>query len=262
MKKLLLTPLLTVLSLTVAAQEVVSTHYTVSTITIDEGEAKESDFNFDFPFKPTKKSKTPKYPHVDVGVLDDLCMGFVGTANADVMPRNSMGRSFEIFSDRLVHFAYTPFSKGPKFMIGFGLGWKNLHSSSPFVYTNLGDDWKEKIAVERAPEGAKEVSSHVHMFNFMFPFIIQQKLTKDTRLELGAIMVVPSHACLKNKYTLNNSEITQKWDTAVLRPINWDFIATLSYDGVGVYAKYSPFNLYRPNCGPHTTTLSIGVILQ
>lgn len=261
MKKLILATLLAVITLSAAAQVEVSTQVTVSTITIDESEAKESDFNFDFPFKPTKKTTKPKYPRFDVEFLSDLCFGLVGTANADVMPRNSMGRSFEIFSDRLVDFAYTPFAKGPKFLVGFGLGWKNLHSTAPFIYTDLSDNWEEKISVELAPKGAKKISSHVHMFNFMFPFIIQQKLTRNARLELGAIMVVPSHACLKNQYTIDNSKISQKWDTAVLRPINWDFIATIRYNDIGVYAKYSPFDLYRPSAGPRTTTISVGIIL-
>lgn len=219
----------------------------------------ESDFNFDFPFA---RQRCPRqYDRFTFGIGLDCRIGFVGTANADVNPRYSMGRSWEAAFDRLAAFTYRPFRNGPRMSVGFGIETKRLTSTSGRMFVKEGDEYANAVGVGSAPAGASDIKARLDVFSLLVPFTVSQHLTSDVKFSLSAVMNIPTSMRVENKYKLDGQEIDVKWKTNAVRPINWDFKAVLSYDGWGWYVKYSPYSLFRDGCGPRTTTISTGLAL-
>lgn len=225
----------------------------------------ESDFNFEFPFSnaPFNKAKCSNpYNRFSCGITLGAYIGFVGTANDGVQPPYSMGRSYEGAFDRLITFGYQPARQAPKFSVSFGVAIKALTSKSGLMFTKEDDEWTDKVGVGAMPTGATDCKAQLSTTSLLIPFSIDQKLTRDLTLGLSAIMNMNTLMQVENKYKLDGEEITRKWRPYAARPISWDYMATLTYDGIGLYFKYSPDNIFNTGLGPKTTTLSFGLVTR
>lgn len=219
----------------------------------------EADFNFEFPFQKPRCSNP--YNRFQLGIPVECGAGLVGAVNSNVAPHYRMGNSWEFFISRLVYFGYTPVRNGPRLSAGFGLWVKNLESKDGRRFIEGGSKWANTVGLEPMPEGSSEHSAHLRLYSVTVPFTIEQRLAPELKLQLSAVMNVPTTLRVTNKYHLNGDEIKRQWDTNAGRPINWDFMGAISYDGIGIYVKYSPYNLFRDNCGPKVTTVSTGLII-
>ncbi len=221
----------------------------------------ESDFNFDFPFKPS--SSKPKRSILTMSFCESIGLGFVAeTTMADNGPRFDMNNSYEIFVPSLFNFIYTPFAGGPSFSVGFlGSGYKNLLTHQGFYFGRTGEPGKDAVTVEQMPEGSYKWSARIQQVSLYTPIAVRQPFGNRAFVELSGMLVLTRNGRLVNKYKIDGKKHEDSWNTNATRPLGFDMMLRVKYDNMGLYVKYSPTPTFREGAGPKLTTISTGIML-
>ena len=66
---------------------------------------------------------------------------------------------------------------------------------------------------------------------------------------------------MKTRYTLNGEKHKEKTNDVHHQKVTVDFRATLAYDDIGIYVKYSPCNVLKSDFAPKFSGISTGIVL-
>ncbi|MDF9830086.1 outer membrane beta-barrel protein [Parabacteroides sp. PF5-6] len=119
-----------------------------------------------------------------------------------------------------------------------------------------------------APEGVTYTKSRLNITSLTVPLLLEwqrgRRWDTDFYISAGVVGVLKTASSSKIKYRdENGGKGKKKVDEGLyLRPISMDFLVQMGYDWIGIYLKYSPFELFENNKGPAIHPVSLGIHLH
>lgn len=150
-------------------------------------------------------------------------------------------------------------SKNEHFYIspGLGLTWNSYHFENNIAITT-NDDLTSSI-LDTITDNTKYKLRATYL---EIPLIVGTKLGK-INLQVGAIGGLRIGSIIKQKFETDGIKHTIKIkDDFNLNPFKVDFIARVTIEGIGLYARYSATTLFEQNKGPELYPFSIGLTLS
>ncbi len=107
----------------------------------------------------------------------------------------------------------------------------------------------------------KNRSSNLNMWTVQFPLTFRQRIVKKLDISLAGIMNWNTYARVDNHYEMNKTDFDTHFKGLKQSKINFDFMAALSWNEMGIYCRYSPGKFFTGYNGPEIkNTWTMGVI--
>lgn len=186
-----------------------------------------------------------------VGWFDNMYVG----AALPVDNAAGIKGGWEIGIDNIVALGWRPVRRGPSFSLGFGMGYRSA---------TVGDGWmldrRSKIlCLVPAGEGVK-ASSRMHLMRLHIPLMVTQRFCDDFGVRVGAILNFNTFMKATTKAEAGGIQSKRSFDSLHQRFATVDIMGSLFFwDGVGVYARWSPMQVFDKGWGPKFEVLSFGV---
>lgn len=119
-----------------------------------------------------------------------------------------------------------------------------------------------------AARGVHYTKSRLNMTSLTIPLLLEwqhgRHRDNDFFISAGVVGVVKTVSSSKVVYRdERNKKVKQKMDEGLyIRPVSMDFLFQMGYDWVGLYVKYSPFELFENSKGPKIHPVSLGLHLH
>lgn len=120
-----------------------------------------------------------------------------------------------------------------------------------------------------APDGVKYTKSRLGITSLTIPLLLEwqhggRRWDSNFFISAGVVGVIKTASSSKIKYRdENGGKGKKKVDEGLyLRPVSMDFLFQMGYDCIGVYLKYSPFEMFENNKGPAIHPVSLGIQLH
>ena len=133
-----------------------------------------------------------------------------------------------------------------------------------------GDYFKEidgVTALRPAPESVTLKASKLNITSLTIPLLLEwqpKKRSSEFFLSAGVVGVIKT--CSSSKIVYNDAsgkKHKEKMDSGMnIRPVTMDFLFQAGWDWIGLYAKYSPIDLFENGKGPKVHPVSIGLQLH
>lgn len=147
--------------------------------------------------------------------------------------------------------------------MGFGLDWRNYYMDGDVFMESDG------LGVRMAPSTIAYKSARLRSLHLTTPLFLEWQPTFGNRKDffITAGVVGGYKAFANYKVTYKDRDRTIKDKTAKGREMHMpslilDYMVQVGMRDAAVYAKYSPFGLFKSGQGPDVHPVSIGVILQ
>jgi len=147
---------------------------------------------------------------------------------------------------------------------GLGIRWDryrldgNVHFQRTDGYT----------ALVEAPRGIHYSKSRLGITSLTIPLLVEwqhgKRWDSDFFISAGVVGVIKTASSSRVVYRdERNKKVKQKVDEGLyIRPVSMDFLFQAGYDWIGVYVKYSPFELFENHKGPKIHPVSLGLHLH
>lgn len=138
-----------------------------------------------------------------------------------------------------------------------GIDWKNykLDESLKFIKTEQGG-----IAVGKYDDNNWDRMSRIMVFSLVVPVTYSRYLGSDFFCSAGMELNLNTYASMKTKYKVGDDRMKYFDKDIQHSPITFDFIASVSWRHLGLYAKYSPCNVLNTDLGPKFKSFSTGLM--
>lgn len=209
---------------------------------------------WDFDFGGITKTKHND-AHNDV-YMGGFFFGFVTAPDAPSGMDVDMAASYELGFDII---GVEHYFKNKKHSISLGLGvdWRNYRLKDKTRFVKDGDN----VVLGEYPEGASIDFSRIKVFSLMVPVRYHWYFAKNFSFDAGAIVNFNTHASLKTRYKLDGHKQKEFSKKLHQRPVTVDLQAGVTWKSIGIYAKYSPFDVLNDAYGVTFKTFSVGVTL-
>lgn len=142
--------------------------------------------------------------------------------------------------------------------LGFNWSWYSLHDPYYWNRSNAGVLGYEMDASTHDGHNAT-----LRLMSMQFPLMFNQSLGKRWSLAVGAILNWNYYAEFKNSYRQAKSNYSVTTHGLYQRKLSFDYIAMVSWHGLGAYFRYAPQSLFKPGFGPKIDNRwSIGLVLR
>lgn len=228
-----------------------------------------SRWDFDFPFKKhRRKAYDSDYRRGQVGTVN-FFFGFLNTINAPADMDVQMGASFETGLD--IYF-YQATSRDRRFSFNAGLDFTaryfRMTGRTRFVRNGEGN----VVTLPYPAEATDIKASSLRVMSFGVPLRIGFNLPHKWLITLGAQPNINCNARIRNKYKLTNIgdevntnasyKMKETYKGLKTNRFSVDFMASVSWNNIGVYTRYSPCNVLNTNYGPSFTPISVGLLIS
>lgn len=189
-----------------------------------------------------------------------LNIGLVNSLNQPEGMNLQWAKSFEI--SWLNTFAVRYSHKSIAVSLGIGLDWRNYNTTTRKHY--MVPDINTGIATTPYPEGVTPGNSRIKIFSLGFPLLYTQKIPGTSfSLTAGAIFNLNTHASLKTSYKNEAGNHIEEYSEGIShRRCSFDIYGSIQlFNGVGIYARYSPQSVLSGASVPKFRPLSIGISL-
>ena len=122
-------------------------------------------------------------------------------------------------------------------------------------------------ALRPAPESVTLKASKLNITSLTIPLLLEwqpKKRSSEFFLSAGVVGVIKT--CSSSKIVYNDAsgkKHKEKMDSGMnIRPVTMDFLFQAGWDWIGLYAKYSPIDLFENGKGPKVHPVSIGLQLH
>ncbi len=210
-----------------------------------------SDWELNFPFK---KSSNKEY-HWSI-VSSGLYFGGGVSTSYDLI-----NNSFNWGILNIASLNYNTLH-GQQFSIGVGYDHKRFSLKRPNCF--VMDEATNIVGIESYPEGTVDRSSVLSVRAIQFPLQFQQFLGKDFHITLGGIMNWNIYAKCNTHYKVNKTHYDVSYRGIKQNKLTFDVYGALSYNRIGIYCRYSPYNVFKKGFGPeikNTWTLGVAIAL-
>lgn len=187
-------------------------------------------------------------------VLNGIYFG-IGTHNT----LDIINNSFEFGLLNLAALEYDT-QHGQLVTVGVGLGAKRYSLKRPYMFVR--EDQGHELGIEYYPDGANKRSSRLFIHTVHFPVIFRQEFPHGWHISLGGIINWNYHVTASNHYELNNTNYDISQHSLKQNNCTFDWMAGVSFKGLGLYCRYRPAKVLKNNYGPRIhDTWSMGITL-
>jgi len=159
-----------------------------------------------------------------------------------------------------------PFSKNSNFAVvtGLGMRWSRYRLNTNHHFMEIDGI----TSLQPASEGITYKSSKLNITSLTIPLLIEWQNRKKNSAEFffsaGVVGVIKTISSSKVVYRdASGDKHKKKMDGGMnLRPVTMDFLLQAGYDWIGIYAKYSPIEMFESGKGPKLHPVSIGLQLH
>ena len=220
-------------------------------------------FGFDVPFIRKKKRHSMQMESHWSGVG----IGFANVADKSFNMTDvngvslDAGSSFELFINALEG-TLPLYRNNLGITTGLGMSWLKLRLDNNTHFVNVNGI----TGVYPAPEDINYALSRLMVVHINVPLLLEWQPTICGRhkafLSAGIVGGVKTFSSYKVKYNQGGKKITVVEDRGLnTTPLSLDYMIQAGYDGVGIYAKYSPISIFQSNKGPDIRAVSLGLVL-
>lgn len=151
---------------------------------------------------------------------------------------------------------------GQHFSLGVGYDNKRFSLKRPNCF--VMDETTNIVSTETYPDNVKERSSVLSIRAIQFPLLFQQDLGEDFHIVLGASMNWNVYAKCNTHYKVNKTTYDISYRGIKQNKVTVDVIGALSYNGLAIYCRFTPGNMFKQGYGPevkNTWTLGGAIAL-
>ena len=100
------------------------------------------------------------------------------------------------------------------------------------------------------------------MWTVQVPLMFRQTIVKKLEIGVAGILNWNTYARVDNHYEINKIEQDFHYKNLKQEKVNFDFMGTLTWNGTGIYCRYSPGKFFKEGFGPEIKkTWTIGLTL-
>lgn len=108
----------------------------------------------------------------------------------------------------------------------------------------------------------KDRSSNLNMWAVQFPLMFKQRIAGKLEVGVAGIMNWNTYARVDNHYEMDKVEHDTRYKGLKQNKINFDFLGSLTWNGAGLYCRYTPGKFFKDGYGPEIKqTWTLGVAL-
>lgn len=144
----------------------------------------------------------------------------------------------------------------------FGIGYDNKRFSLKRPNCFVMDEATNIVGIDTYPDDVKDRSSVLSIRAIQFPLLFQQNLGKDCHIVLGASMNWNVYAKCNTHYKVNKTNYEISYRGIKQNKLTFDVIGAFSFDGLALYCRYSPCNMFKKGFGPeikNTWTMGVSI---
>ena len=148
-------------------------------------------------------------------------------------------------------------------IVGAGMRWSRYRIDTNEYFKEIDG----VTALRPAPEGVTLKASKLNITSLTIPLLLEwqpKKRSSEFFLSAGVVGVIKT--CSSSKIVYNDAsgkKHKEKMDSGMnIRPVTMDFLFQAGWDWIGLYAKYSPIDLFENGKGPKVHPVSIGLQLH
>lgn len=241
------------IALMIAAMLVMASFNMLANDAVAAGDNEESDFEVSHPFK--KDSENPKHWSLDFG---GFYLGMGVKHNWD-----AINNSFEVGMLDVISLNYNSLH-GQQISLGAGIHHRSYSMKRPGM---LMRDDHGVVSLDAYPsinvDEIKDRSSNLNMWSVQFPLRFRQTIYKKLDVDVAGILMWNTYARVDNHYELNKTDHDIHFKGLKQNNVSFDFTASLTWDGTGIYCRYSPGKFFKDGFGPmikETWTLGLAIV--
>lgn len=170
--------------------------------------------------------------------------------------KGNVKNSFEVGVRDLIGVSWK--YRGAELEIGAGFGLKRLLAGDGFAYVKNGD----RIGLAPLDDGQEIKQSRLDVWAFHVPVLYNQRISGDVVFSIGGIFNFNSYAKGYTKFYEGKSQHKISYKGLQQNLVTVDALASINVCGFGVYATWSPMNLFKKEYGPELRGWSLGVDLS
>lgn len=146
-----------------------------------------------------------------------------------------------------------------KLYLTLGYGWKsNYYKMTGEKRFDMNAD--NVVEVKDYKEGALNKSSRLKTFSHTFSLLATLEAGKHTDFRFGPTMSLNTGKSILTKFEDPYGTIySEKSPNIKVNKVTFDFMASLTYYGVGLYVKYAPQSVFKGDYGPQFSTVTLGL---
>lgn len=144
------------------------------------------------------------------------------------------------------------------FRVGIGIDWRNYKLDDDYRFYK-SNDGKLEIEKYENPDSWKR-SSRLKTFSLMVPVMYKKELGSDFSISAGVVLDFNTYASIKTKYNIGDTKHEESDKGIHHNTVTYDFMAIVSWRGLGLYAKYSPCNVLNTDFAPKFKSFTTGMI--
>ena len=183
---------------------------------------------------------------------DNLYVG--GTIHLNHAPGIRGG--WEIGIDNVVALRWRPSRRGPSFSLGFGMGYRSANVGGGWMLAQHG----KILTVDPVGGDIDRASSRLHLFRLHVPLMITQRVCKNLHIRVGGVLNLNTYMSATTKTEWGGVTSKTSFHSLHQRFITADLFGSVNFiEGMGVYARWSPMQVFDKGWGPKFEALSVGV---
>lgn len=211
-----------------------------------------SDWELNYPFKKKVKRNAPHFSIETKGI-------YIG---------GGLGTSYDLvnnsFNWGILHIMGVNYhtSHGQVFSLGVGFDQKRFSLKRPNCF--VMDEATNIVGISTYPDEVRDRSSVLTVDALQFPLLFQQSLGGDFHIVLGGSMNWNVSAKCNTHYKINKTTYDVSDRGIKQHKITFDVMGALSFDGLAIYCRFSPSNMFKQGFGPeikNTWTLGGAIAL-
>ena len=152
---------------------------------------------------------------------------------------------------------------GQNLSLGLGIHHRSYSIKRPNM---LVRDDNHVVALDVYPsENINEIkdrTSNLNMWTWQVPLMFRQKIVKKLEIGVAGILNWNYYARVDNHFEMNKIDYDTHFKGLKQNKVNFDFMATLTYGGTGIYCRYTPAKFFKDGFGPEVkNTWTLGLTL-
>ncbi len=231
------------------------THQPNDKVTTTQGT---SDWNLRLPFKSGSTQSQAHWSVVCRGLYGGF--GWVTSKQGSNNFANGVGHQYEVGLLHVLGLEYST-HRGQWFSLGMGIDWRRITAHDKQLRWAKNDAGVTDLLPYPDADLARGRHSNLALFSLTFPLFIRQKLGSDGAVWVAPTLRVNTGANLKASWKVDDQKTTLETRKLGYRPVGFDLMGGVALDGIGIYARWSPSQVFKAGRGPEFNTLTVGLIL-
>lgn len=211
---------------------------------------------FSHPFKCRDTLNTRQHFQV---FGSDIYFGF-GGSRIDAASRPAFSKASQLGVLNFLALGYVFNKSRSRLSLGVGFNWSWYSLKNPYFWTRSDDG---VVGFEPSAEDLHDHSASLTLMSMQFPLMFNQSLGKHWNIAAGAILNWNYYARFSNCYASGSSDNSVTTHGLHQRKLSFDYIAMVSWHGLGAYFRYAPQSVFKTSFGPKIDNRwTIGLVLR